>query len=74
MEIYEELGTIQVEPFDVFSERLNEMVMHYGRVLQILDDEPKMQRLLEYCTLYYNTRNYNRFLHQIRKLKEKSNV
>lgn len=71
MEVYEELGTIQVEPFDVFSERLDKMVEYYGRILLISDDDDKMQQLLEYCTLYFNSRNYYRFLYQIRTLKEK---
>lgn len=74
MDIYEELGTIQVEPFDTFNEELDEMVEYYGRILQISDDEPKMQKLLEHCVQYYNTHNYIRFLYQIRKLKEKQNV
>lgn len=73
MEIYEELGTIQVEPYDTFTERLDEMVMYYGRILQITDNETLMQELLEYCVQYYNTRNYPIFLQQIRKLKEKFN-
>lgn len=74
MDIYEELGTIQVEPFDTFNEDLEEMVMYYGRLLQILDDDEAMQELLEYCVQYYNSRSYLRFLSQIRKLKEKHNV
>jgi hypothetical protein len=32
MDIYEELGTIQVEPFDTFNEELDEMVEYYGRI------------------------------------------
>lgn len=73
MDIYEELGTIQVEPFDTFNDDLEEMVMYYGRVLQILDNDEAMQELLEYCVQYYNTQNYLIFLQQIRKLKEKRN-
>ncbi len=74
MDIYEELGTIQVEPFDTFNEELDEMVEYYGRILQISGDEPKMQKLLEYCVQYYNTHNYIRFLYQIRRLNEKQDV
>lgn len=74
MDIYEELGTIQVEPFDTFNDDLEELVMYYGRVLQILDNDEAMQELLEYCVQYYNSRSYLRFLSQIRKLKEKYNV
>ncbi len=74
MDIYEELGTIQVEPFDTFNDDLEELVMYYGRVLQILDNNEAMQELLEYCVQYYNSRSYLRFLSQIRKLKEKYNV
>ncbi len=74
MDIYEELGTIQVEPFDTFDEDLEKMVMYYGRLLQILDDDEAMQELLGYCVQYYNSRSYLRFLSQIRKLKEKHNV
>lgn len=73
MDIYEELGTIQVEPFDTFNDDLEEMVTYYGRVLQILDNDEAMQELLEYCVQYYNTQNYLIFLQQIRKLKEKRN-
>lgn len=71
MEIYEELGTIQVEPYDYFTERLNDLVMYYGRILQILDNKPKMQKLLVYCKKYVNSGNYTLFLARIRKLKEK---
>lgn len=39
MDIYEELGIIQVEPFDTFNGDLEELVMYYGRVLQILDND-----------------------------------
>lgn len=74
MDIYEELGIIQVEPFDTFNGDLEELVMYYGRVLQILDNSEAMQELLEYCVQYYNSRSYLRFLSQIRKLKEKYNV
>lgn len=74
MDIYEELGSIQVEPFDTFNDDLEELVMYYGRVLQILDNNEAMQELLEYCVQYYNSRSYLRFLSQIRKLKEKYNV
>jgi hypothetical protein len=74
MDIYEELGIIQVEPFDTFNDDLEELVMYYGRVLQILDNDEAMQELLEYCVQYYNSRSYLRFLSQIRKLKEKYNV
>lgn len=74
MDIYEELGTIQVEPFDTFNDDLEELVTYYGRVLQILDNSEAMQELLEYCVQYYNSRSYLRFLSQIRKLKEKYNV
>lgn len=74
MDIYEELGTIQVEPFDTFNDDLEKLVMYYGRVLQILDNDEAMQELLEYCVQYYNSRSYLRFLSQIRKLKEKYNV
>lgn len=74
MDIYEELGTIQVEPFDTFNDDLEEMVMYYGRLLQILDNDEAMQELLEYCVQYYNSHSYLWFLSQIRKLKEKHNV
>lgn len=74
MEIYEELGTIQVEPYDTFTERLNEMVLYYGRILQILDDKDKMNKLVGYCKNYCNTSNYHTFLRKIRKLKENENV
>ena len=74
MDIYEELGIIQVEPLDTFNDDLEELVMYYGRVLQILDNDEAMQELLEYCVQYYNSRSYLRFLSQIRKLKEKYNV
>lgn len=74
MEIYEELGTIQVEPYETFTERLNEMVLYYGRILQILDDKDKMNKLVDYCKNYCNTSNYNTFLSKIRKLKENKNV
>lgn len=74
MDIYEELGIIQVEPFDTFNDDLEELVTYYGRVLQILDNREAMQELLEYCVQYYNSRSYLRFLSQIRKLKEKYNV
>ena len=74
MDIYEELGIIQVEPLDTFNGDLEELVMYYGRVLQILDNNEAMQELLEYCVQYYNSRSYLRFLSQIRKLKEKYNV
>ena len=73
MDIYEELGIIQVEPFDTFNDDLEELVMYYGRVLQILDNDEAMQELLEYCVQYYNSRSYLRFLSQIRKLQEKYN-
>lgn len=74
MDIYEELGMIQVEPFDTFNDDLGKLVAYYGRVLQILDNDEAMQELLEYCVQYYNSRSYLRFLSQIRKLKEKYNV
>lgn len=74
MDIYEELGMIQVEPFDTFNDDLEKLVAYYGRVLQILDNDEAMQELLEYCVQYYNSRSYLRFLSQIRKLKEKHNV
>lgn len=74
MDIYEELGIIQVEPLDTFNDDLEELVIYYGRVLQILDNDEAMQELLEYCVQYYNSRSYLRFLSQIRKLKEKYNV
>lgn len=74
MDIYEELGMIQVEPFDTFNDDLEKLVAYYGRVLQILDNDDAMQELLEYCVQYYNSRSYLRFLSQIRKLKEKYNV
>lgn len=74
MDIYEELGIIQVEPFVTFNDDLEELVMYYGRVLQLLDNNEAMQELLEYCVQYYNSRSYLRFLSQIRKLKEKYNV
>lgn len=74
MDIYEELGMIQVEPFDTFNDDLEKLVAYYGRVLQFLDNSEAMQELLEYCVQYYNSRSYLRFLSQIRKLKEKYNV
>lgn len=74
MDIYEELGMIQVEPFDTFNDDLEKLVVYYGRVLQLLDNSEAMQELLEYCVQYYNSRSYLRFLSQIRKLKEKYNV
>lgn len=74
MDIYEELGMIQVEPFDTFNDDLEKLVAYYGRVLQLLDNSEAMQELLEYCVQYYNSRSYLRFLSQIRKLKEKYNV
>lgn len=74
MDIYEELGMIQVEPFDTFNDDLEKLVAYYGRVLQIIDNDEAMQELLEYCVQYYNSRSYLRFLSQIRKLKEKYNV
>lgn len=74
MDIYEELGMIQVEPFDTLNDDLEKLVAYYGRVLQILDNSEAMQELLEYCVQYYNSRSYLRFLSQIRKLKENYNV